>query len=1794
MKRYAKLKKTVACLLAIALVFAVSATALAEGGTLGGPSDPCTLTEGCVLENGHTGDCQTVSPSAQAAAVQERIDALPGAEALEAMDDAGLAAVAQEVYEIEDAIDALSEGADMLDTAKLEAVESYLAEHDGTIGYTIDPSDVCSIGDTGYATLEQAFATAADGDVITLQKNVTVSSAIAVDQKLTLNLNGFVITNRVAGDRVFNISSSEFTVDGTKAGSGMTIPADHTTSYGFFKLTTATKLTLNGGSYTGDTDNGAFIRPFNRSGMDASGSTIVLNDVTMETNKWFISTDTLLTPADVPTLQVTGGSYKTDGVGFGMDTIDASPISFKNVQAEAVQGPIIEVSGAAATFEGCDFKVTTTASDPGFFATAVAVSWGGTAEIKSGKYSSTGYGVYVYSSGGTITVKDGEVSGRIAAARADVDESSYPDAEALVDIKGGTFEGALQTNSSSSANIVVRGGTFDRDVFEFVAAGNQIEQDAEGNYVVSVDPAQVVAEIVREGEIQYYFDLQDALDDVQAGETITLKKHVALPDGTAVILSGKGTAEAPVVLDLNGFDINGSNANAVASDTSATPGGILRVASSHAVLTDTSAGVKGGIFNAAATGTTFTVWVKVDDTLKTDASLVVKNGVRMGNASTATGSAPLVNHNRVTADAKSVLTVENAELISGKGYAVWHNTKSGYPAETTINGGEFTSGKAANASIIAAAAVINGGTFYNWSTSNKAAEGKFLCLNETDGVFSATVTDAAPTDYTAHVAGTNLYLISGDLYVLQNAVSLNDQTVEVKKSTSYTLPDGKALGRTEGSPISTITLDLADGVVLTGNLNLRVIDIQVTGNGTLADSFGMTPFSSDYAMLPDTPAGTYSCRIAPQSVVAEVTEADGTISQYLNFSSAWMQAGQTAVQEKGVPTLKLLKDVTASAFVAVNSGDQINLDLNGHTYNFTGTSQAFMLYSNAALNLMDSSEAGGGKLKANAAGNLSIATYKTSRNASIEIGAGVIVEGNTVLLEGTNPKLDVYGTIDTTGTVNPAIMGNGANTTDSMITIHPGAVIKSTVLAIFHPQPGILNVEGGEISGDTGIEMRAGTLNVSGDAKITGTGSTYEVVPNGSGSTTSGAGIAISQHTTKLPVVVNITGGEVSGPVALSEANPQGNPAEAIEQVEIRISGGEFAGELKSQDIEQFISGGIFDREMDENFVNEDMQPVEKDPQRGTWSVVPRGEVKYSIDGSAWEYSDLWTAIIRCYDAQTEAEIVLLESVTLTEDNWANGLALVRDNVALTIDGQGYQITRSAGISDVATVSGSGSEVTLKDIVIDGGAVWDGDDPSTRTNTGLQYTGNIHLFTVSNNAKLILDAGATLQNSDIQSGYGAAINVDRNGVLVMHNGSSILNNAARSSAAVCLQNGTFEMNGGVISGNYSSVHAGAVYVAGDMMMNGGVIQNNVAGYVGGGGIDYSRGTLTVSGTPVVQDNIMIAANARNADNVSVNNIQIAENPKIAIAGTLEEGAMLGITTALLPTKLAPVDITEANADDQSEFFTSDHPSYAVKNSPDNIVQLAFDEFEIQLNVDGGITTLTTQLKKLSNLPVPTREDFVFRGWFDAEEGGNEITEDTVFDRDMMIYAQWLQKHTITVNNGIATDATGVEIAKAVAGTEVTITAGPAEGTFTGWTVESGGVTPADPNAESTTFIMGDEDVTLTANYHVHRFDGVWKNNANGHWKECSCGAASAIEPHTFVWVTDKDATQTEDGSKHEQCSVCGYAKAAVVIPSAGTAQSQPQTGDASQPMLWVIIAVVAAAAVICVVLLMRRRTSKNK
>lgn len=125
------------------------------------------------------------------------------------------------------------------------------------------------------------------------------------------------------------------------------------------------------------------------------------------------------------------------------------------------------------------------------------------------------------------------------------------------------------------------------------------------------------------------------------------------------------------------------------------------------------------------------------------------------------------------------------------------------------------------------------------------------------------------------------------------------------------------------------------------------------------------------------------------------------------------------------------------------------------------------------------------------------------------------------------------------------------------------------------------------------------------------------------------------------------------------------------------------------------------------------------------------------------------------------------------------------------------------------------------------------------------------------------------------------------------------------------------------------------------------------------------------------------------------------------------------------------------------------------------------------------------------------------------------------------------------------------------------------------------------------------DLTMTPSgsaSHTHNYGTEWKYDGANHWHECACGDKADTAVHTFKWVTDKEATSAEKGSKHEECTVCGYKKAAVEIPATGSGNgsanqpgkpgntSSPQTGDNNSLALWFAVLFISGGvlAVLCV------------
>lgn len=136
-------------------------------------------------------------------------------------------------------------------------------------------------------------------------------------------------------------------------------------------------------------------------------------------------------------------------------------------------------------------------------------------------------------------------------------------------------------------------------------------------------------------------------------------------------------------------------------------------------------------------------------------------------------------------------------------------------------------------------------------------------------------------------------------------------------------------------------------------------------------------------------------------------------------------------------------------------------------------------------------------------------------------------------------------------------------------------------------------------------------------------------------------------------------------------------------------------------------------------------------------------------------------------------------------------------------------------------------------------------------------------------------------------------------------------------------------------------------------------------------------------------------------------------------------------------------------------------------------------------------------------------------------------------------------------------------------------------------------------------VIMDADKTVIVTYksipHTHSYGADWKSDADNHWHECPCGDRKDTAAHSFKWVIDKEATATARGSKHEECTVCGYKKAAVEIPATGSAAkpsdqpdnlgntTSPKTGDNSNPVLWSALLFISGGAVIGTTVVSRKK-----
>ena len=265
----------------------------------------------------------------------------------------------------------------------------------------------------------------------------------------------------------------------------------------------------------------------------------------------------------------------------------------------------------------------------------------------------------------------------------------------------------------------------------------------------------------------------------------------------------------------------------------------------------------------------------------------------------------------------------------------------------------------------------------------------------------------------------------------------------------------------------------------------------------------------------------------------------------------------------------LSKDLAIEKTIEVPAGLKLVLDLGGKTLTSTVTT-AILAEGNATISN----------------GNVQVAKEFVRAGAGVEIalngvkavsGTDAVAGDNCVFVPGTaaGVKVVVDAATELKSFGAAAIQSNG-NTEGLELTV-AGKVTSVGEVAMYLPQVATCTIEGtAVISGATGIELRAGDLVVKDGASISA-GDVFEAKANNNGSTVLGAAVAVSAHSTNLPINVTIEGGEFSCAYALYEVNFF---EDRTAETKLAVEGGTFNAPIYSENCTGFITGGTFAEEV--------------------------------------------------------------------------------------------------------------------------------------------------------------------------------------------------------------------------------------------------------------------------------------------------------------------------------------------------------------------------------------------------------------------------------------------------------------------------------------------------------------------------------------------------------------------------------------------------------------------------------------
>lgn len=382
-------------------------------------------------------------------------------------------------------------------------------------------------------------------------------------------------------------------------------------------------------------------------------------------------------------------------------------------------------------------------------------------------------------------------------------------------------------------------------------------------------------------------------------------------------------------------------------------------------------------------------------------------------------------------------------------------------------------------------------------------------------------------------------------------------------------------------------------------------DIKTTIRNATVDKIGTVPYAPFYDQSVMTVEST--AKVGSVEGYKARVETEGAVHYYSSLESAFAAAA-------GGQTITLLAEADDVGKLVLSDGRTITVNLNNHDVAFKQNGHFEVRHG--TLNLEGTGTAYE-KQPFYAPVMLYGTTEKKENYSVVNVGKDVTLRGWSSVFVDKNGNsangvvANVAGTLqsvkDTTGAYGHAVYVQGS-ITNVDDTYAPQIHLLSTARieavdeedstkgsnGMYLAGYAVTTIdEGASIqSGAVGIEIRAGKLIVNGGT-IESTAIPTSITPNGNGSTTEGAAVAVSQHTTALPLEVTINGGTFRGYTALYENCVE--DSNKPELVKVTVNNGNFAatnGGVNSVYAEDqktmTVSGGYYTNEVNSAYIKDE------------------------------------------------------------------------------------------------------------------------------------------------------------------------------------------------------------------------------------------------------------------------------------------------------------------------------------------------------------------------------------------------------------------------------------------------------------------------------------------------------------------------------------------------------------------------------------------------------------------------------